>query len=90
MGFYYSSGSSNPDPGDKEPGGWGETLAIIWAVFRVLALPLGILFGAIFGLIALIWLFTISKYLGLAIIAIGIGVLVWRGVYEAKHPPDLR
>jgi len=90
VGFYYSSGDSNPGPDDKGPGGWGETLAIIWAVFRVLAVPLGVLFGAIFGLVALIWLFTVSVYIGFGIIALGIGLLVWRGVYEAKHPPDIR
>ncbi|MDZ7728427.1 MAG: hypothetical protein U5Q44_09720 [Dehalococcoidia bacterium] len=42
MGFYYGSS----DPGGEEPGGWKETFAIILVVFKVLALPLGILLGA--------------------------------------------
>ena len=50
MGFYY--GSNEPPKEDPPPGSWRETIAIIWAVFKTLALPLGILFGAIFAMVS--------------------------------------
>lgn len=86
MGFYY--GPSDPGGGD-EPGGWKETFAIILVVFRVLALPLGILLGALLALFATIWLFTIHMLLGAGVIALGLGALVARGIWEAKHPPEI-
>ena len=86
MSFYYGSKEPPPEP---PHGSWGETLAIIWAVFRTLALPLGLLFGAIFGLVLLFFAFTLSVWLGLGVIAIGVAALVIRGVWEAKHPPEL-
>jgi hypothetical protein len=87
MGFYY--GSSQPPDDDPKPGSWGETIAIIIAVFRTLALPLGLLFGSIFGLLFLIWAFTISGWLGLALVGIGVGALVGYGIWESKHPPEI-
>jgi len=86
MGFYYSSG--NEPPKDDKPG-FKETLAIIWVVFRVLALPLGIIIGVLLGLVLLFWLFTVEKFLGFGLIALIILALVLRGVWEARHPPDL-
>lgn len=86
MGFYY--GSSQP-PDEPEPGGWRETITIIFVVFRVLAVPLAILMGAIFGLFALFWLFTVHVILGFGVIGILVGALVVRGIWEAKHPPEL-
>ncbi len=87
MGFYYGSG----EPPKKEPeeGSWRETFAIIAVVFKTLALPLGILFGAIFGIIFIFYAFTISGWLGLALIVIIVGAIVARGVWEAKHPPEI-
>jgi antibiotic biosynthesis monooxygenase (ABM) superfamily enzyme len=85
MGFYYNPGT--PD-GDESPGGWKETLLIIWTVFRVLALPLALLFGALFGLIALFFIFSFSTVLGFAIIGAGILALIGRGIWEARHPPE--
>jgi len=86
MAFYY--GSSEP-PDEPPPGSWRETFTIILAVFKTLALPLGILFGAIFGLLFLIYAFTISPWLGLGILGAGFAALVAYGVWEAKHPPEL-
>lgn len=86
MGFYY--GSSQP-PDDEPPGGFKETVAIILAVFQVLAVPLGILFGGLFGLAGLFYLFSVSKLAGLAVLALIVIGLVARGVWEARHPPDL-
>ena len=87
MGFYY--GSNEPPKDDPPPGSWRETFSIIIAVFKTLALPLGILFGAVFGLLLVVWAFMTAVWLGLALVALGIGALVVRGVWEAKHPPDL-
>lgn len=86
MGFYY--GSSQP-PDEDEPGSWKETFAIILVVFKVLALPLGIILGAVLGIFVTIWLFTVHVLLGLAVVLLLIGLVVARGIWEAKHPPDL-
>ncbi len=86
MGFYY--GSSKP-PENKEPGGFKETLLIIWVVFQALALPLGILFGGMAYLVLLFIMFSIHPFLGLGDLLILVGALVARGIWEAKHPPDL-
>lgn len=85
MSFYYGSGQP---PDDEPPGGIKETLTIIFAVFRVLAIPVAIMFGGIFGLVGLFYLFVLSKLAGLAVIAIIVLALIARGVWEAKHPPD--
>ncbi|MBN9491867.1 hypothetical protein J0H33_00765 [bacterium] len=86
MGFYYSSGNEPPE--DDKPG-FLETLQIIWVVFRVLAVPLGMIIGVLLGLVLLFWLFTVNTFFGLGFIAIIILALVARGVWEARHPPDL-
>lgn len=88
MGFYYSPG--NDPKKDDPPGGFRETLAIIWVVFRVLALPVGVLLGVVLGFVLLFWLFTITPYLGLGVIALLVLGLVARGIWEAKHPPEPR
>lgn len=87
MGFYYGSGE--PPKDDPPPGSWRETLAIVVAVFKTLALPLGILFGAIFGLMLLLFAFIVSVWLGLLLIALGVAALIARAVWEARHPPNL-
>ncbi|MEP7214742.1 MAG: hypothetical protein ABI782_00730 [Anaerolineaceae bacterium] len=85
MSFYYSSGQP---PQDEPPGGFKETLTIIFAVFRVLAIPVAVMFGGIFALVGLVYLFVFSKLAGLAVIGILLLLLVARAVWEAKHPPD--
>lgn len=85
MGFYYGSGQP---PEDDSSGGFKETLTIILAVFRVLAIPVAIMFGGIFALVALAFLFVLSKLAGLAVVGILVLALVARAVWEAKHPPD--
>jgi type III secretory pathway component EscU len=85
MGFYHNQGQE-PEPED----GWRETLAIIFVVFRILAKPLGFIIGSILGLVLIVWLFAVSPILGLLAIAAIIGAIVARGVWEAKHPPELR
>lgn len=87
MSFYY--GSNQPPENDPSKSSWGDIFAIIVAVFKTLALPLGILFGAVFGLVALIYVFTINGWLGLAVIVLIVGAVIARGVWEAKHPPVL-
>lgn len=86
MGFYY--GSSQPPDDDPPPGSWRETFIIIWAVFKTLALPLGLLFGVVFGVILVIWAFIVNPWIGLALVLLIVGALVARGIWEAKHPPE--
>lgn len=86
MGFYYNSG--NEPPKDDKPG-FLETLQIIWVVFRVLAVPLGMIIGVLLGLVLLFWLFTVNAFFGLGFLVLIIVGLVARGVWEARHPPDL-
>lgn len=86
MGFYY--GSNQPPDDDPPPGSWRETFQIIWAVFQTLALPLGLLFGVVFGVILVIWAFIVNPWIGLVLVLLVIGGLVARGIWEAKHPPE--
>ena len=84
MGFYYDSGK-DPD----EEGGWRETIAIIFVVFRILAKPLSFMLAVVLGLVLIIWLFTLTPLLGLAAIGVVVAGVILRGVWEAKHPPEL-
>jgi hypothetical protein len=86
MGFYHGS---DKDPGGDEPG-WRETISIIIVVFQVLAKPLGILLAVLFGLLFLLWAFTVHALFGLALLGILVVAIVARGIWEAKHPPELR
>lgn len=85
MGFYYGP-SSNPEP-EKEPGGCMEALIITRAAFAALALPVGILFGAILGMVLLIYAFSFSRLLGLFIIALLIGGAVLYARWERRKYP---
>jgi hypothetical protein len=87
MGFYYGSGA--PPPDDDKPGGLKEALVLTWIVFRVLALPLGIILGGVLYLFLLFFLFSIHPLLGLAGILVVVGAVVARGIWESKHPPEL-
>lgn len=87
MGFYYGS-SGGHEPDDK-PGGFKEAMFITWAVFRALALPLGLLFGGLGYLVLLFFLFTMSPWAGLTGILVVVAAIAARGVWEARHPPHL-
>jgi hypothetical protein len=86
MGFYY--GSSQPP--EDEPGGFKETLLIIWAVFQALALPLGILFGGMLVLVVLFVLFAAHPLAGLSGLLAIVAAVVGYGAWEAKHPPEIK
>ncbi len=88
MGFYY--GSSKPPEDEKGPGGFKESILITVAVFKVLALPLGVIFGGLTGLVVLFWLFTVSGWLGLAaLVVIALGIVGF-GIWEYRHPRELK
>jgi hypothetical protein len=86
MGFYY--GSSEPPDGDK-PGGIKEALLITLAVFRALALPLAVIFGGMFALVFIFWLFTISGWAGLGGVLAIVFALAAFGFWEYRHPPEI-
>jgi putative flippase GtrA len=88
MSFYY--GSNKSDGPEDKPSGFKETLQIIWVVFRVLAMPVGVLLGVVLALVLLFYLFTLTPYLGLAAIAAIVVAVVARGIWEARHPPEIR
>ena len=72
MGFYY--GPSQP-PEEKEPGGCMEALILTRAAFAALALPVAILFGAMGGLVLVLYLFTVHVLFGLlALVGLAIGI----------------
>jgi len=87
MGFYYGSGEP---PKDDKSGGFKETFLIVWAVFSVLALPLGIILSVVAGLVLLFFLFSVHVLAGVAAVAAIVGAVGARGVWEAKHPPEVR
>lgn len=87
MGFYY--GSNAPPPNDK-PGGLKEVVLITWAVFRALAMPLGVLFGGVGLLVLLFFLFTVHPLAGFGGIATLVAVVAARGFWEWRHPPTLK
>ncbi len=88
MGFYYNSGQPQPD--DEKPSGIRDVIAITFAVFAALALPLGFIFGMVFYIIALFWTFSMHWALGVTWLSLLVIALVGRGIWEAKHPPELK
>ena len=86
MGFYYGSGSPQPPDEDDEKFHFREALALIFAMFKVLAIPFGIIFGGIVVLFALFWLFTVNVLLGYAVMGTGLGLLIARAIWTSKHP----
>jgi len=82
MSFY--SGSSEP-PSAQEPRGCREVLVLTRAAFGVLLVPLGILLGAVFTLILIIFLFSRSWILGLGGLALlAVGVYFYAS-WERRH-----
>lgn len=87
MGFYY--GSSEPPP--EEKGGSAKDVVMMTvAVFRVLALPLGILVGGMAGLVGLFFLFAWLPIAGLGVMATAVLAVCGYAVWEWRHPPELK
>jgi hypothetical protein len=87
VGFYYGSGAPPEDPNDQ--GSFKEAMLITWAVFKTLALPLGILLGGIAYIVFLFYLFSIHPLLGLAGILVVVAAISARGLWEWRHPPSI-
>ncbi len=89
MGFYYGP-SKAPEP-EKEPGGCLEALLLTRAAFGALALPILILFGAMSGLLGVLFLFSVHVLLGaFALVALGVGIAVyarWERTRFHSGPP---
>ncbi len=88
MGFYH--GSSTPPPDDNKQGSLKDALFITLAVFKTLALPVGVLVGALLYLVLIIYLFTLHPLAGLGGILLVVAIVAARALWELKHPPTLK
>lgn len=88
MSFYYGSGKHEPEK--EKGGGIKEILLIIWIVFRALALPLGVIFGGVGALIGLFILFAWQPLAGVAFLVVVAAAIGVRGIWELRHPPELK
>jgi hypothetical protein len=85
MGFYYGSSEPPQEPGSS----WREVLIIIFEVFRTLALPLGMIFGVMAGLVFIFYLFVaVHPLAGLAVILLIVAAIAGYGLWERYHPPS--
>jgi hypothetical protein len=90
MGFYYGP---SKQPEEKEPGGCLEALILTRAAFGALALPLGILFGSVIGLVLVFYLFSVHPLLGvLGLVGLVMSVAVYarweRSRFRSGPPPN--
>ncbi|MGD9935376.1 MAG: hypothetical protein AB7T37_16900 [Dehalococcoidia bacterium] len=87
MGFYY--GSSSPPPEEKGSSAKDVVMMTV-AVFRVLALPLGVIFGGMAGLVGLFFVFAWLPIAGLTVVAAVVLGVAGYAVWEWRHPPQLK
>ena len=86
MGFYY--GSSTPPP-DDDKASLKDVIVLSLAVFRMLALPLGIMMAGGAYIVFVFFMFSMSPFAGYASLAL-IGVVVGSiYIWEKTHPPTL-
>lgn len=82
MGYYQRP---TEPPSGEEPHGCRDVLLLTQAAFGVLLLPLGILLGAIFVLVAIVFLFSHAWWLGLLGLAgLAIGIFFYAR-WERSH-----
>jgi len=86
MSFYYGSGQP---PDEPKPGSIRETISIVVAVFKVMALPIGLLMGSVLGLVLLIYSFTVSPWLGLGLLILGAAAVGAFAFWERTRDPKL-
>jgi hypothetical protein len=87
MGFYYGPGTP-PDDG-KDEGTLKEAFLITWTVFKILALPVGILLGGVMYLVLIFVMFDLHPAAGLGTLVLPFAAVVARAIWERKHPPVL-
>lgn len=86
MGFYYGSGQPPPD---DDKASLKDVIVLSLAVFRMLALPLGIMLAGGLYIVFVFYMFSMSPYAGyasLALIGVAVGSIY---VWEKTHPPTL-
>lgn len=86
MGFYYGP-SSSPEP-EKEPGGCMEALILTRVALSVLAVPILVLFGAVVGIAAMFYLFSVHWSLGLLFILALFGAIALYARWERSRYPS--
>jgi hypothetical protein len=77
----------------KEPSGCMQALIISRMIVTILAVPLGLIIGAIFAVMFALWALSIHPLLGLAVIVGGILLLLAIARWESRRlgrdlPPD--
>ena len=87
MGFYY--GSNTPPP-DDDKASVKDALLISLAVFRMLAIPLGVIVAGGAYIVLLFYLFSLSAFAGFAAIAVVVLVVAGIAAWEKTHPPVLK
>ena len=80
-------------PPPKEPSGCIQTLVISRMILQILFVPILMIIGGIVGVLLFIDAFTVSPFLGLGVLALGVGALVALGKWEWRRvgkdvPPD--
>ncbi len=92
MGFYYGPSTPPGKKDEQEPGGCMEALILTRAAFAALAVPLLILFGAVGGLVLVLYLFSIHPLLGLVgLVALALGIALyarWERSRFISGPPS--
>jgi hypothetical protein len=86
VGFYY--GSNEPPPGNDK-GSFKEVILITLAVFRILALPLGVMLAGGAYIVFVFYLFSISALAGYGGLSLVLVVLAAIWAWEKRHPPAL-
>ena len=86
MGFYY--GSSSPPP-EEEKGSFKDAMLVTLAIFKLLAVPLGVMAGGVAAIVGLFFLFALSPLAGFAAIAVAVAAVGGFAVWEWRHPPRL-
>ena len=83
--MYYNDGKGG---GDKEPHWFKLVLVIVLAAYQELFWPMAMLFGAIFGVVLFLYLFTMHSLAALGFLALVITAVwlvhLWK---ESEEPP---
>jgi hypothetical protein len=72
-------------PPPKEPSGCIQTLVISRMILQILFVPILMIVGGIVGVVALLYAFSYNAFLGLFVLALGVGALIAMGRWEWRR-----